>query len=98
LKALVERHLKSVDSALADLPLVAKVYASGDSLPNLLEKACLAEDAQDSHQALSQFARGFSQADDRFDFVLAGQGLDRADCKVMGSSDPASCLTLFLYS
>jgi hypothetical protein len=82
LKGAVQHYLKSVDSGLAGLPIVAKAFASGEGLATLLVKAGVATRG-DSHQVLSRFTRGFSQAD-MFDFVLVGKGKDRADHKLMG--------------
>jgi hypothetical protein len=82
LKGAVQHYLKSVDAGLAGLPIVAKAFASGEGLATLLVKAGVATRG-DSHQVLSRFTRGFSQAD-MFDFVLVGKGKDRADHKLMG--------------
>jgi hypothetical protein len=67
---------------LAGLPIVAKAFASGEGLATLLVKAGITTRG-DSHQVLSRFTWGFSQAD-MVDFVLVARGKDRADHKLMG--------------
>lgn len=62
---------------------MVKAFASGEGLAYLLSKAGIASQAQ-SQDVVSRFTRGFSQADDMFDFVLVGKGKDRADHKLMG--------------
>lgn len=94
----MKHHLRSVDESLVGLPVVAKVFASGDGLTHLLEKSAFARPGK-SLEVVSLFARGFSQADDLFDFVLLGtpssigqagklRGYDepRVDHKLMGKS------------
>ncbi len=83
----VQHYLKSIDSALAGLPVLAKVFASGQGLATLLMKAGFARGREDALQVVSRFTSGFSQTDDMFDFVLVGKGKDRADYKLMGLYD-----------
>ncbi|KAK3304970.1 uncharacterized protein B0T15DRAFT_398785, partial [Chaetomium strumarium] len=90
LKAAVQQYLRSIDPALIGLPVVARAFASGEGLAILLVKAGIAKGLEDAAQILSRFARGFSQVDDTFDFVLVGKGKDRADYKVMGLCTPVS--------
>ncbi|KAK5661101.1 hypothetical protein OQA88_10991 [Cercophora sp. LCS_1] len=99
LRAAIRQHLQSVGGGLAGLPVVAKAFASGDGLAHLLTKAGLAKPAE-SPDVVSFFSRGFSQADDLFDFVLVGKGKDRADHKLMASfrqfAENPSCRHIFL--
>lgn len=83
LRAAVRQHLQTLGGGLAGLPIMVKAFASGDGLAYLLSKAGIVSQAQ-SQDVVSRFTRGFSQADDMFDFVLVGKGKDRADHKLMG--------------
>ncbi|KAK4247322.1 hypothetical protein C7999DRAFT_14664 [Corynascus novoguineensis] len=83
LKVATQKYLKSVDSRLAELPIMARAFASGEGLANLVTKAGVAT-PNESQQFVSRFTCGFTQADDMFDFVLVGKGKDRADHKLMG--------------
>ena len=83
----VQHYLRSIDSALAGLPVSAKAFASGQGLATLLMKAGFARGREDALQVVSRFTSGFSQSDDMFDFVLVGKGKDRADYKLMGLYD-----------
>ena len=93
LRAAVRQHLQSIDGVLAGLPIVVKAFASGDGLAYILSKAGIIRQG-DAQDVVSRFTRGFSQADDMFDFVLVGKGKDRADHKLMGMSAPVPSLLL----
>lgn len=98
LRAAVRQHLQSIDGALAGLPIVVKAFASGDGLAYILSKAGIIKQG-DAQDVVSRFTRGFSQADDMFDFVLVGKGKDRADHKLMGTSTPLlSLFAIFFLS
>ncbi|KAH6855903.1 hypothetical protein B0I37DRAFT_442664 [Chaetomium sp. MPI-CAGE-AT-0009] len=84
LKGAVQQYLKSFDPRLAGIPVMARAFASGEGLATLLAKSGIAQ-PDDSHQVVSRFTSGFSQADDLFDFVLVGKGKDRADHKLMAA-------------
>lgn len=94
LRAAVRQHLQSLDGALAGLPVVVKAFASGEGLAYILSKAAIIKQG-DAADAVSRFTRGFSQADDLFDFVLVGKGKDRADHKLMGECRVPSSFMLF---
>lgn len=87
LREAVRQHLQSIDGALAGLPIVVKAFASGDGLAYILSKAGIIKQG-DAQDVVSRFTRGFSQADDMFEFVLVGKGKDRADHKLMGMPPP----------
>jgi hypothetical protein len=89
LRAAVQQYVKSVDPRLGSVPIMARAFAPGDGLATLLAKAGIANPG-DSQYVLSRFTRGFSQADELFDFVIVGKGKDRADNKLMGQFSPES--------
>ncbi|KAK1834233.1 hypothetical protein QBC39DRAFT_399304 [Podospora conica] len=100
LRAAVRQHLKSIDDGtLAGLPIVVKAFASGDGLAYILSKAGIIRQG-DAQDVVSRFTRGFSQADDMFDFVLVGKGKDRADHKLMAAfrqfAENPSCRRILL--
>lgn len=81
----MQDYLKTVDSDIAALPIVARAFASGDGLATALTKAGVTGSG-DAQRVVFRFTSGFSQANDMFDFVLVGKGKDRADHKLMGLS------------
>lgn len=99
LRAAVRHYLQSIDGGLAGLPIMVKAFASGEGLAYLLSKAGIAAQGQ-SQEVVSRFTRGFSQADDMFDFVLVGKGKDRADHKLMAAfrqfAENPSCRRILL--
>ncbi|KAK4448364.1 hypothetical protein QBC34DRAFT_381271 [Podospora aff. communis PSN243] len=99
LRAAVRQHLQSIGGGLAGLPIMVKAFASGEGLAYLLSKAGIASQGQ-SQEVVSRFTRGFSQADDMFDFVLVGKGKDRADHKLMAAfrqfAESPSCRRILL--
>ena len=90
----MRQHLQSIDGALAGLPVVVKAFASGEGLAYILSKAGIIKQGE-AQDVVSRFTRGFSQADDLFDFVLVGKGKDRADHKLMGECPVPSISTFF---
>lgn len=58
-----------------------KAFASADGLSQLLVRHKVIS----SPIALWEFAKGFSQSSQLFDFVLVGTGKDRADKKIEGT-------------
>ncbi|KAK0643759.1 hypothetical protein B0T16DRAFT_459868 [Cercophora newfieldiana] len=99
LRAAVRQHLQSIGGGLSGLPIMVKAFASGEGLAYLLSKAGIASQGQ-SQEVVSRFTRGFSQADDMFDFVLVGKGKDRADHKLMAAfrqfAESPSCRRILL--
>ncbi|KAF2499390.1 hypothetical protein BU16DRAFT_535752 [Lophium mytilinum] len=80
LYAHVQEYLRRAKPALASLPIMIKAFANSDGLSKLLVNVKIIQ----SSGALWDFAKSFSQAHAMSDFVLVGNGKDRADEKVKG--------------
>lgn len=84
-------YLDRAEPLLANLPVIAKAFANADGLSRFLLSTSLVQ----STDSLAEFAKGFSQAFATSDFILVGQGKDRADKKIKGKgSNRAIQLTL----
>lgn len=84
LKNAVWQHLTTLDSSLDEIPIVVRAYGSALDLGSLLVKSN-ATKLKKAEQHLSGFARGFSQGDEMFDFVLVEKDKYRADYKLIGT-------------
>ncbi|KAF2810481.1 uncharacterized protein BDZ99DRAFT_313074 [Mytilinidion resinicola] len=80
LQTRVQEYLRKAKPALAGLPIMIKAFANSDGLSKLLVNVNIIQ----SSGFLWDFAKSFSQAHAMSDFVLVGNGKDRADEKVKG--------------
>jgi hypothetical protein len=102
LEARVREYLETDKPDLATLPINIKAFANGNGLSKFLLHAKVVQ----SSSSLWDFVKGFSQAHARSDFVLVGNGKDRADEKVKGkdafvvscSYNTLTCIQVFLNS
>ena len=78
----MRNYLREAKPALASLPIIVKAFANVDGLSKFLVNAKVIQ----SPSSLWDFAKGFSQAHAKSDFVLVGSGKDRADKKVEGEN------------
>ncbi|KAH6634698.1 hypothetical protein B0J18DRAFT_27785 [Chaetomium sp. MPI-SDFR-AT-0129] len=84
LKNAVWQHLTTLDSSLDEIPIVVRAYGSALDLGSLLVKSNVTK-LKKAEQHLSGFARGFSQGDEMFDFVLVEKDKYRADYKLIAT-------------
>ncbi|KAK3940250.1 hypothetical protein QBC46DRAFT_385688 [Diplogelasinospora grovesii] len=80
LRTSIQDYLRKTMPDLVNLPIVVKAFANADGLSYVLIKSKIITSAN----MLWDFAKGFSQTCELFDFVLVGSGKDRADKKIKG--------------
>ena len=82
LQARVKEFLGEAKPDLVRLPIIIKAFANADGMSKFLLNTKMIR----SPSLLWDFAKGFSQAHALSDFVLVGNGKDRADKKVKGKN------------
>jgi hypothetical protein len=80
LQTCVKDYLEKSEPGLACLPIVIKAFANGEGLSKFLANAVGTKHSS----SLADFTMGFSQSQALSDFVLVGNGKDRADKKIKG--------------
>ncbi|KAH7082404.1 hypothetical protein FB567DRAFT_531213 [Paraphoma chrysanthemicola] len=80
LQTCVKDYFEKSEPDLASMPVVVKAFANGDGLSKFLANSVVTKHST----SLWDFAKGFSQSHALSDFVLVGNGRDRADKKIKG--------------